>query len=85
MCISKQNSVHVIVHLSPYDKYNYQYSIQKNDASFHLKSFVSSKIRQKIYYEHSLGLRPFWYLWFDNTYYYQEEDCYIKVIYRYLS
>jgi hypothetical protein len=84
MCITKYSYVYVDVYLSPYDKFNYQYSVLTKNPSLELKIFVISKIRQKLYYEHTIGIRPIWYLWFNNTYYFKEENIYIKIRYNYL-
>ncbi len=84
MCYTKYSYVYVDVYLSQYDKFNYQYSVLTKNPSLELKMFVSSKIRQKLYYEDTFGIRPFWYLWFNNTYYFKEENTYIKFRYNYL-
>jgi hypothetical protein len=82
MCISKKRIVYVNVYLKNEDKYFYIYETNTN-ISIYLKLFISSKIRSKLYHKHLFNIKPIWYYWLNNTYYYREEDCYIKLIYNY--
>ncbi len=76
------------VKINKNDKYYYTFYVVNtknydNEPSLDMKSFVNSKIRNKLYYKHSFNIRPFWYFWFNNTYYFEKENCYIKLNYDY--
>jgi hypothetical protein len=89
MCLSsKDRIIYYKVQISKNDIYCYNFDISglqnfDEEPSLYLKSFVSSKIRNKLYYKHKYNIRPFWYFWFNNTYYFEQENCYIKLYYYY--
>ncbi len=86
---SKQSIVYFEVQLKRNDQYyyNYEYKSSKNydkDISIYMKSFVSSKIRDKLYIHRIYSLKPFLNLHYEYEYYFPEENCHIKLIYKYI-